>query len=76
MTTFTGTAGVNTYRAIALKSGISLYAKTGMKPNRAWTPSNMLRAAGEITGKAYKRGQYAEAVADLKDWIEANGTAG
>jgi len=73
---FTGEAGVATYRAIALKHGLKLYANTGMKPNRAWTPTAMLRTAGQITGKTYKRGQYRQAIADLTAWINANGTSG
>jgi hypothetical protein len=73
---FQGKSGVDTYRAMALKHGLKLYANTGMKPNRAWTPTNMLRAAGQITGKDYKRGRYVEAIADLEAWIAANGTTG
>ena len=76
MTMFVGKSGVDTYRAIALRSGLSLYAKTKMKPNRAWTPSNMLRAASEITGMHYRRGDYLRAVTDLSIWIERNGTTG
>jgi len=75
MTTFVGPAAISTFQAITLKSGIKLYAKTGMKPNKAWTPTAMLRTAGNITGKTYKRGQYDLAVKDLEAWIEENGTA-
>lgn len=75
---FEGKAGVDTYRAITLKHAIAFYAKTGMKVNRAYTPTNMLRAAGEITGCKYRpsREQYAKAIADLEAWIVANGTTG
>jgi hypothetical protein len=64
-------SGVRVYQAAAIKSGLKLYANTGMKPNRAWTPSAMLKTASTITGKAYKRGQYAAAIADLDSWIAA-----
>lgn len=74
--TFVGDRGVATYRAIALKSGLKLYAKTGMKPNRMWTPTAMLRAAGDVTGRVYKRGQYLQAIADLDAWLQVNGTSG
>jgi hypothetical protein len=74
--TFSGSAGVATYRAIALKHGLKLYAAHGIKPNRHWTPTAMLRTAGELTGKIYKRGQYREAIADLTAWINVNGTIG
>jgi hypothetical protein len=70
MTTFTGT-GVQVYRAAVIKSGLKLYLKTGMKPNRAYTPSAMMRVASEITGKKFKARDYAGAVAALEDWIAA-----
>lgn len=76
MTTFTGKGGVSTYVAIALKSGMKLYAKTGIQPNRNWTPSAMLAKATEITGVKFKRGQHMKAVAELEKWIAANGTTG
>lgn len=58
------------FRAIAIKQGLSLYARTGLKPNRAWTPTNMLRTAGHITGHVYKRGQYELAISDLQYWLD------
>lgn len=76
MTTFTGKAGVSTFVAISLKSGLKLYAKTGIQPNRAWTSTKMLAKASEITGVKFKRGQHTQAVAELEKWIAANGTTG
>ena len=76
MTIFAGERGVKTFRAISLKAGLRLFSKTGMKPNHAWTPTAMLKAAGTITGKVYKRGQYDLAVTDLDAWIDSNGTTG
>lgn len=64
-TIFTG-EDVNTFVLITLKSGLKLYAETGMKPNRMWTATAMLRKASEFTGKAYKRGQAAIAAQDLQ----------
>jgi hypothetical protein len=63
--------GITVYRAVALKHGLRLYVKTGIKPNRLWTITNMLKAAGLITGKAYKRGHAAQAIHDLEVWIES-----
>jgi hypothetical protein len=74
--TFIGQDGVKTYRAAALRSGLKLYISCGMKPNRVWNPTAMLRAAGQITGKRYKRGQYAKAVSDLGAWLANFGTMG
>lgn len=68
--TFTGPEQVGTYVMVVLKSAISLYMNTGMKANRAYTPTNMLRKAGEITGKKYKRGQLQMAYDDLAKKIE------
>lgn len=73
---FEGKAGVDTYRAIVIKHGLKMYAACGMQPNRAYTPTRMLAAAGEITGQTFKRGQYAQAIAALEAWIAINGTNG
>ena len=70
MTTFSGPEQVGTYVMVVLKSAISLYLKTGMKANRAYTQTNMLRKAGEITGKTYKRGQLQLAYDDLTKKLE------
>ena len=76
MTAFVGKAGVATYRAIAIKHGLRLFAATGLRPNRSWTPSAMMKAASGITGRKYAARDYAGAVADLTAWIDANGTTG
>lgn len=64
MTSFVN-GGMDVLRARVVASGLRLYAKTGMKPNRAYTPTAMLRAASEMTGEKYKRGEYERAAADL-----------
>jgi len=66
---FEGPEEVDVFRAITLKHGLKLYASVGIKPNRDWTPTAMLRTAGKITGHTYKRGQYAKAIEDLETWI-------
>lgn len=68
---FSGKEGVATYRAIAIKGALRMYAKTGLKANRAYTPTAMLAAATEITGKTFKRGQYEEAAAAIQEWLDA-----
>lgn len=67
--TFTG-RGVEVYRAKVIAMGLRLYARTGMKPNRAYTPTAMLKAATAITGGRFKRGQYLAAAAALDIWAE------
>jgi hypothetical protein len=74
-TTFAGPDAVALYRATALASGLRLYAKTGMQPNRAWTPTAMLKAATGITGKKYKRGEHAKAADDIKLWADTMSAA-
>lgn len=63
---FAGREEVNTFVMITLKSAIKLYISTGMKANRAYTPTNMLAKAGELLGKKYKRGQLQQAYDDLQ----------
>ena len=58
------------YQAIVIKHAIKLYATAGIKANSSYTPGNMLRTAGRITGKSFKRGQYQQAIAALDDWIK------
>lgn len=60
------TTDIDNFVLVTLKSAIKLYVKTGIKPNSSYTPMNMLRKAGEITGKTYKRGQLQIAHADLQ----------
>ena len=67
---FVGVEAVEVFRAAVIASGLKLYAKTGMKPNRAWTPTKMLAAANEITGKRFKRGEYLEAAEAVSAWVQ------
>jgi len=67
---FVGTDAVNLYRAMTLKSALSLFAKTGIIPTRGVTGTAMLKMATEYTGKAYKRGEHAKAAEDLDIWIK------
>lgn len=61
---------VNIFRGAVIASALRLYAKTGMKANRAYTPSAMLKAAEEITGRKFKRGQYLEAADAITAEVE------
>jgi len=64
---FAGPKGVNAYRAIVIASALELYAKTGIKANRAYTPTAMIKAANEMTGHVYRRGQYVAAALALRE---------
>ena len=43
----------------------------GMQPSRGVRKGDLLAKAGNITGKAYTRGAYAEAIADLTAYLAA-----
>ena len=64
----------NMYKAIALKHGLRLWIKHGIKANTRWTVTNMLQTVGKFTGKSYKRSKQGqeEALADIiaviEDW--------
>lgn len=68
MTLLTG-ENVMKARGLIIASALSVYARTGMKVNRAYTPTAMLKIASEITGKKYKRGEYMQASIDIKESI-------
>jgi len=67
---FVGADAVNLFRAKMLRSAIKMLA-VGLKPTRGFTAKKALAMASEYTGKAYKRGQLAEARADVEVWIHA-----
>lgn len=52
--TITGNA-INWFAARVLLSGLGLYLKTGMQPNRSYTPARMRDAVSGYTGKRYAR---------------------
>lgn len=59
------------YRATVIASGAALYLNTGMKPNRAYTPTRMRDALNELTGSKAKNlkaalSAYVEACADAE----------
>ena len=70
MSTFTGSA-VNVFAASVIASGLRLYARTGIKPNRAYTPSNMMRMAAKVTGRKFKARDYLGAAKAIDDWKAA-----
>ncbi len=76
MTSFSGNHGMAVYRALVIASGLKLYAKTGMKPNRTYTPSAMMKAASELTGQAFKARDYFEAAKALTTFAELHAPAG
>lgn len=65
--------GVRLYQARVVRQGLKACQK-GMRINRAYTPTNCLRSATNITGQTYpSRGKKAleSAITDLDEWIRA-----
>jgi hypothetical protein len=69
MTTFVGSEAVGNYQKMVVKAAIKMQLDHGMRPNRYWTNTRMLKAVSKHTGKTYKRGKAGlrEALADLED---------
>lgn len=67
---FVGPAAVSVFRAIVLANGLRMYGRTGIKPNRMWSPSRMINAAEEITGKKFKKRDYEGAANAVDEWIK------
>ena len=70
-TSFVGKKAVNVFACISVASAMRLYARTGIKANRAYTPTNMLAFVEQQTGKRFKRTQMAEAADYLADFAKS-----
>ncbi len=68
---FSGPNAVEVFRSLSLASGLKLYASAKILPNRMWTPSAMMKAASQITGKQFKPRDYEGAAKALQKWAEA-----
>lgn len=55
---FVGEGAVAMFAMAVIASGLRLYAKTGMRPNRAYTPTAMMRATEHHTGFTFKKRDY------------------
>lgn len=58
------------FQAVSLASALKLYAKTGIKANRAYTPTAMMRTAQKITGKTFASRDYMGASKALLEWAK------
>ena len=69
---FVGPDAVRLQQAITLRSAIKMYVMSSGQiiPTRGMGITKMLKLAGDVTGKTYKRSQTTEAQADLHIWIE------
>jgi hypothetical protein len=62
---FVGERAVNVFAMITLAHGLKLYAKARIRPNRHYTPKNMMIWAERWTGQTFKKRAYAEAAEAL-----------
>ncbi len=67
MTSFSGPRAVDVFGMLALASGLSLYAKSGIRPSRMATPKAMMAAASRYTGLQFKPRDYLGAAAALRE---------
>lgn len=70
-TSFVGERAVNVFAHLVVASALEMYAKTGIKANRMYTPKNMLVYVERETGKKFKRTQMLEAALYLRDKAKA-----
>jgi hypothetical protein len=69
-TSFVGIDAVTLFQAAAMRSALGLL-KVGIKPNRAYTLTNVLRTAAGITGQSYKgKKDIDRARTDLAAFVE------
>lgn len=62
----------NFFRLVSLRTALDIHVKTGgkMRLTRTATPTNILKMASEYTGKQYRRGQQAQALADIRQVVD------
>lgn len=66
---FTG-EGITRFQIVVIKNAIKLYKNTGMKANRAYTPTNMKLTAEKLTGKKFKARDWDGMIAALEELLE------
>lgn len=71
LSTLVGKDAVSLMRVQTIITGIRMNIQTGgkMQLTRAATITNLLKMAGEYTGKKYTRNQKEQAMADLQEWF-------
>jgi len=57
----------NRFQRIVIAGALELYAKTGMKVNRAYTPKNMIATAERLLGRKLPKRDYLGAAKLLRE---------
>ena len=68
ISSYIGPDATHLFRARTLVMSLKMIQK-GMRLTRGATPTKMLAIATQFTGKAYKRGQYSQAIDDMQIWV-------
>ena len=68
-TTFVGPDATELFRAVTIRSALRLLMN-GITPRRGVTLTKTLKLVEKYTGRSYKRTEAAQALDDLKVWIE------
>lgn len=68
---FEGPGAVDVFVMAALASGLMLYARSGLRPNRMWPPRAMMAAAERHTGQKFKARDYVGAAEALSAKVQA-----
>lgn len=71
MMIFEGREQIDLYRSIVIAKALRLYAKTGIKVNRDYTPKNMMAMATKLTGKKFAARDYLGAAEALEAYRKA-----
>jgi len=70
MTMFSGQVSVSVFQCLTIASGLDMYRKFKMMPNRNYTPKAMMDAASRITGQKFKARDYEGAAIALRALAE------
>lgn len=63
-------AAIGAFRALAIAKALKLYATTGIKVNRAYTPKAMMAMAAKITGQRFTARDYLGAAEALTTYAK------
>lgn len=68
---FVGPEAVDVFAMAVIATGLRLYARTGIRPNRAYTPKAMMAAATRYTGLDFAPRAYEKAAEALTARVQA-----
>jgi hypothetical protein len=69
MTTISDPSDIRRFQATVILRAVRLYIKTGIRANRAYTPSAMARTASNLTGKVLSHRNLPGVEAALEEFL-------